>query len=172
MIDGMSVTSIGDDAFSDQYLITSVTIPDSVITIGERAFSYCIFLTSVIIGNCVNTIGAGAFSECSNLTTVVVPRNVTSIEDGAFSFCTSLTSIIFEGNAPTVGSDWLYKADLTIYYYEGAVGFDGPEWEDLCLKQISSSEDSIDENMIGIMVAAIVIIAILALMVAVLRFEM
>ena len=42
-----SVTSIGDDAFSNCKSLTSVTIPDSVTSIGEWAFFGCSSLTDV-----------------------------------------------------------------------------------------------------------------------------
>lgn len=42
-----SVISIGDEAFRSMYNLTSITIPSSVISIGERAFYYCSRLTSV-----------------------------------------------------------------------------------------------------------------------------
>ena len=42
-----SVTSIGDEAFSDCYRLTSITIPDSVTSIGDAAFNGCTSLTAV-----------------------------------------------------------------------------------------------------------------------------
>ena len=51
-----SVTSIGSDAFSDCYGLTSVTIPNSVTSIGQSAFVRCSGLTSVTIPNSVTII--------------------------------------------------------------------------------------------------------------------
>ena len=48
-----SVTSIGSNAFSNCYGLTSVTIPNSVTSIGNDAFYRCSGLTSVTIPNSV-----------------------------------------------------------------------------------------------------------------------
>ncbi len=42
-----SVTSIGNDAFSNCSSLTNVTIPGSVTSIGRSAFAFCTFLTRV-----------------------------------------------------------------------------------------------------------------------------
>ena len=76
-----SVTTIGNDAFSDNAL-TSVTIPDSVTTIGNCAF-YNNALTSVIIPDSVTSIGDYAFAN-NALTSVTIPDSVTTIGDDAF----------------------------------------------------------------------------------------
>ena len=65
-----SVTSIGDDAFSNCKSLTSVTIPDSVTSISDFAFSFCESLTSVTIPDSVTSIGEWAFFGCSSLTDV------------------------------------------------------------------------------------------------------
>ncbi|MBQ4143796.1 MAG: leucine-rich repeat protein, partial [Thermoguttaceae bacterium] len=46
-IDGLPVTSIGNEAFWCCKSLTSVTIPDSVTSIGNEAFWCCKSLTSV-----------------------------------------------------------------------------------------------------------------------------
>src|ERR1035437_7744005 len=98
MINGYSVTSIGDDAFNaydyPQYgdFFSSVTIPDSVTNIGEFAFYDCSSLTSVTIGTNVTSIGYGVFYYCG-LTSVTIPNSVTSIGQDAFANCSDLTSV-------------------------------------------------------------------------------
>jgi hypothetical protein len=124
MLDGYSVTSIGDGAFNYTAL-TSVTIPDSVTSIGVGAFYRNSLLTTVTIGNSVLTIGNEAFRG-SALTALTIPNSVTSINFaafydnaltsvtignsvtsiGQFAFGSNrLTSVTFLGNAPTAGDD-------------------------------------------------------------------
>ena len=67
-INGHSVTSIGEGAFSDCSSLTSIEIPNSVTSIGSSAFYYCSSLTSIVIPSSVTSIGFYAFSDCSSLT--------------------------------------------------------------------------------------------------------
>ena len=97
-----SVTSIGQNAFSDCSALTSITIPNSVTSIGESAFRGCSGLTSVTIPNSVTSIGGGAFEECSRLTSVTIPNSVTSIGVGAFSGCKSLTSVTIPNSVTSI----------------------------------------------------------------------
>ena len=55
------VTSIGSSAFYSCDIITSVTIPNTVISIGSSAFKYCTSLATVDIPNSVTSIGESAF---------------------------------------------------------------------------------------------------------------
>ena len=62
---GDGVTTIGDYAFYDCGMPTSVTIPNSVTEIGDYAFYNCSELTSVTIPNSVTRIGRLGFLRLS-----------------------------------------------------------------------------------------------------------
>ena len=120
-----SVTTIGEDAFSDCESLTSVTIPDSVTTIGDNAFRNCDSLTSVTIPDSVTTIGNYAFYRCSSLTSVTIPDSVTTIGEDAFSWCSSLTSVYCKATTPpTLGGSSVFdynKYGRKIYVPEGSL---------------------------------------------------
>lgn len=71
-IEGYTVTSIGEFAFSSCIELESVVIPDSVISIGDYAFQLCSNLTNVTIGTGVTSIGLSAFEYCNNLKSVYI----------------------------------------------------------------------------------------------------
>ena len=85
-----AVTSIGDYAFynyDNQYLITSITLPNTIKTICQSAFSSCHELTDLTIPESVISIGSYAFSGCSGLSNIFIPDSVTSIGSNAFNYC-------------------------------------------------------------------------------------
>ena len=45
-IEGLPVTTIGDNAFMYCYSLTSITLPNSIVKIGDNAFWYCTRLSS------------------------------------------------------------------------------------------------------------------------------
>ncbi len=99
-----SVTSIGDNAFSDCEGLTSVTIPNSVTNLGSSAFQDCPGLTSITIPNGVTSIGEYAFENCSGLTSITIPNSVTSIGEGAFDGCSGLISITIPNSVTSIGN--------------------------------------------------------------------
>ncbi len=82
----------------------SVFIPVSVTSIGDYAFSYCIGLTNIIIPDSVKSINYRAFDECCGLTNINIPSSVSSIGDWAFCGCTSLTSLDIPTGVSIIGN--------------------------------------------------------------------
>ena len=78
-LDGHKVTSIGDKAFKEWYLLTDAVIPDGVTSIGEKAFYGCRCLTRVIVPGSVKSIGEDAFYRCDSLTEVDFSEGLVSI---------------------------------------------------------------------------------------------
>jgi hypothetical protein len=116
-----SVTSIGYQAFDTCTGLSTITIPNSVTNIGNEAFQNCTSLTSLAIPSSASiSIGASAFSGCTKLISITIPESVTSIGDWAFVSCVSLTGVYCRGNAPSVGNDvFLGANNATVYYLPG-----------------------------------------------------
>ena len=137
---GDSLTSPGEGTFYDCSSLTTLVIRDGATSIGNDSFSYAP-LTSVIIPNSVTTIGSNAFFDCSSMTSVIVGYHVATIGNESFALCQSLNTIRFDGNAPSVGSDWVSLAnsnELTVYYLKGATGFTTPTWNGFASVELAS----------------------------------
>ena len=65
---GLSVTSIGTNAFADFTTLTSVIIPSSVRTLDDEAFSQCFALTNVYCQGNPLSLGSSVFSGDTNAT--------------------------------------------------------------------------------------------------------
>jgi PKD repeat protein len=98
------VTSVGPDAFLDNFDLTNLTLPFGVTDIGD-----------------------GAFANDTGLQNIVFSSAVAVIADSAFYDCSSLSGIYFAGNAPSLGADVFGSAGsydpATVYYLPGAIGW-------------------------------------------------
>lgn len=93
------VESIGWQAFSGCYSLTSVEIPDTVKNMELYAFGYCFSLTTVYIGNGLENIEQGAFNYCENLSTVYIGKGLKTIKSGAFIGCKNIKDIYYNGTS-------------------------------------------------------------------------
>lgn len=85
--------------------VTSVVIPEDMTSIGNKAFYECFLLTSITIPNSVTSIGDDAFHNCSSLNSITIPNSVTSIGDEAFCNCSALASITIPESVTSIGYD-------------------------------------------------------------------
>ena len=144
------VTSIGESAFENCSLLSSVSIPDSVTAIEDSAFFLCVSLTSVTIPAGITDIEPNVFGSCeslssvsipdsvtfigdsafrgTSLTSVTIPDNVTFIGDSVFHNCASLTSVTIPKSVDSIGDFAFYNCDsLTDVYYGGSES----QWEQI-----------------------------------------
>ncbi len=113
-IDGMTVESLGFEAFKSATGITEVIIPSTIRTIGSDAFRNCTGLTGVDLGS-VETFGGNAFMGCTALESVTIPK--TAKDAGyyyaIFNGCTNLTEILFEDGLTTVPAHLCQSTNIT-----------------------------------------------------------
>jgi hypothetical protein len=102
-LSGLPVICIGERAFHNLGLYTSVSIPSTVTTIEAEAFEGCIALTSINIPNSVNFIGDKAFAGCTVLSSVTIGSGVATMGEHVFQDCTALTSVTFPASLSSIG---------------------------------------------------------------------
>ena len=105
------VTSIGDVAFTDSYIL-NLEIANSVTYIGRAAFFGGSGLESVVIPDSVGYIGDSAFGMHAELKTVVLPDSLSYIGDGAFDN-TPIKSIELPSALTFIGDSLLLSSPIT-----------------------------------------------------------
>ncbi len=78
-------TVIGENAFSNNEHLRSVTLPGSLNTIGEAAFEGCQELTEITLNEGLRVIGPNAFGHCIRLKSLHLPSTVETIGESALS---------------------------------------------------------------------------------------
>ena len=118
---GITVTKIGNSAFSGATNLQSITLSDTITSIGGNAFADCnineVYAPSSCAGAVAkqtgattvvvtsgNAIGNSAFSGCTNLKNITLPNELTTIGSSAFNGCTGLENITIPNGVVTIDS--------------------------------------------------------------------
>jgi hypothetical protein len=115
-IEDVPVLEIRSRAFFENYDITELVVPDSVITIGNAAFAGMSSLTAVTLPDGLKEIPktlfydynniAGTRYPCEKLTTVNLPAGLESVGDYAFSNAGELINVIIPDSLASVAFEY------------------------------------------------------------------
>jgi BspA type Leucine rich repeat region (6 copies) len=140
-INGYPVSSVGDNAFQYNNVLTNLIVGTNVLSLGRNTFAYNTNLATVIIPNSVTNIVGGTFYDCTNLVSITLGDGIRSVGDSSFAFDASLVGLYFEGNAPSFVSltsiFYGVSAATVIYYNSGATGWTA-SYDALSTKTIQS----------------------------------
>lgn len=99
-----NIQTIGDSAFYMCTGLKNINLPESITFIDKNAFDYCTSLKSAIIPSKIKTIKSQTFSYCKKLDSVSLPNKLERIEDRAFEDCISLNSISIPNTVNYIGN--------------------------------------------------------------------
>ena len=120
-----TVTNIGDGAFENRLVLTSITIPASVNSIAYNAFYGCTGLESISVAggntrydsrnNCNAIIETATNTLIQGCKNTVIPNTVTTIGNWAFNGCSTLTSIDIPASVTSIDGNAFYQCTSLEY---------------------------------------------------------
>ena len=94
-----------DCTFSNNAMVETVELPESVEIIDNMCFWMCSGLTKIVIPEGVTTLGRCAFGGCGVLENPVFPESLETVGEMVFIACNSFTEITFGKNLKSIGSN-------------------------------------------------------------------
>lgn len=159
--DKSKLQSIGEEAFSENPGLTSISIPSSVSIIGAAAFYNCSNLTNIDIKNTkIISIGTELFSGCEKLEHVDLPETVNKINEKSFKGTSSLDYIVipravnnmakfvFSNCANTERGNLPIYLNLTLSEYESNYAINKQFHDDTCdhFLLLGEGEEKVEGN--------------------------
>ena len=100
---GVTVTQIGDFAFSHCQNLIEINISNTITTIGAYAFSYTGIKEVFIPKNVKNISGNGCFGDSNNLVKVTFEEGTEKIPANIMMYCYGLTEVNMPNTVTTIG---------------------------------------------------------------------
>jgi len=112
---GVNVTAIAPNAFADgENIMSSISLPNTIITIGAGAFSGT-DIKDIVIPDSVQTIGSGAFANCIVLVVVVfVAVEPPAMEADVFEGSTNIETIVVPEDSGNAFNDIAEKVNAEV----------------------------------------------------------
>ena len=101
-IDGVTVTSIGKEAFLKNETIKKVVFNEGLVSIGENAFKDCKALSEVKLSSTIRNLGKKMFLGTA-IREVVLNEGLENIGESAFNGCKTLTNVQFSSTIKEIG---------------------------------------------------------------------
>ena len=111
------VTKIKSSTFSNNWNVTSVSIPETVKTIESSAFYVCLNMTQLQIADGLETIGDNAFYNCNGLSMVTIPNTVKTIGREAFYACYGLKTVVLGSGVSKIGYHAFQNCNKLLDFY-------------------------------------------------------
>ncbi|MCQ2288641.1 MAG: leucine-rich repeat protein [Muribaculaceae bacterium] len=129
-VQGNSLTTIGEYAFSKCTSLKKVNLPQSVRRIEKRAFEhcglesfdmppvtyleegllyYCESLKSVTLSPTIKTLPTNTVYGCHSLTQLVIPEGIETLATASVNYCNSLTTVQLPSTLTTIENNVMYN---------------------------------------------------------------
>ena len=102
VIIGEGITTIGENAFSDNTNLESVSLPSTIVSIDADAFYGATSLYLINIPYGTQEIGDAAFAECYALNEITIPDTVTVLGEDVFWGCEDTVTVYTYATATNV----------------------------------------------------------------------
>ena len=117
---GLTVTGIGDNAFSNKGNLKHIVLPETLVTIGSCAFANCKALEEIILPDSVQRIDYSAFDHCHGLKSITFSSNLRELKNDVFNN-TGASRLTIPGSVMQMGGERVFAncANLKTLVIEG-----------------------------------------------------